>query len=311
MALFKNSSDTLTEITEKPIQLEKHIQKLTEDNLETVLGLEFVATEFEHDGLRLDTVAYDKETSAFVIIEYKRDRSFSVVDQGYAYLSLLLNNKAEFVLLYNEHTGKTLAKTDIDWTQSRVIFIAQAFTIHQQQAINFRDMPIELWRVKMYDNDTVLYDQLKPKATVASINTVTKDPVVRKVTNEVKVYDVASHFASAKAASTDIYELLRDRLVQWQPKIQENPRKSYIGFSLKDNGTDTIVYVHVHSDGLRAEIPRIEPQDVNDPLSRLLYKENSRERFNTPVSYINVKTQDDVEYLLSILRQVYAKFFDK
>lgn len=311
MALFKNTSDILTEITEKPIQLEKHIQKLTEENLETVLGLEFVATEFEHDGLRLDTVAYDKETSAFVIIEYKRDRSFSVVDQGYAYLSLLLNNKAEFVLLYNEHTGKTLAKTDIDWTQSRVIFIAQAFTIHQQQAINFRDMPIELWRVKMYDNDTVLYDQLKPKATVASINTVTKDPVVRKVTNEVKVYDVTSHFASAKAASTDIYELLRDRLVQWQPKIQENPRKSYIGFSLKDNGTDTIVYVHVHSNGLRAEIPRIEPQDVNDPLSRLLYKENSRERFNTPVSYINVKTEDDVEYLLSILRQVYAKFFDK
>ncbi|MGB4768031.1 MAG: DUF5655 domain-containing protein [Candidatus Saccharimonas sp.] len=311
MALFKNTSDILTEIAEKPIQLEKHIQKLTEDNLETVLGLEFVATEFEHDGLRLDTVAYDKETGAFVIIEYKRDRSFSVVDQGYAYLSLLLNNKAEFVLLYNEHTGKTLTKTDIDWTQSRVIFIAQAFTIHQQQAINFRDMPIELWRVKMYDNDTVLYDQLKPKATVASINTVTKDPVVRKVTNEVKVYDVTSHFAGTKAASTDIYELLRDRLVQWQPKIQENPRKSYIGFSLKDNGTDTIVYVHVHSNGLRAEIPRIEPQDVNDPLRRLLYKENSRERFNTPVSYINVKTEDDVEYLLSILRQVYAKFFDK
>lgn len=311
MALFKNNSGTLIEIGEKQIQLEKHIQKLTEDNMRTIFGLEFIATEFEHDNLRLDSVAFDKETNAFVIIEYKRDRSFSVVDQGYAYLALLLNNKAEFVLLYNEKTGSTLTKASVDWSQSRVIFVAQAFTIHQQQAINFRDMPIELWRVKMYDNDTVLYDQLKPKATVASINTVNKDPVVQKVTSEVKVYDVASHFTGTRAASSDIYEQLRDKMVQWLPEIQENPRKSYIGFSLKDNGTDTLVYIHVHGDGLRLDIPRIEPADITDPLAKLEYKEGSRERFNTPISYLVVKTEDDADYALTILRQVYTKFLAK
>ena len=311
MALFRNIAGTLSEVNEKQIKLEKHIQELTEENLQTVLGLEFISTEFEHENLRLDTVAYDKETNAFVIIEYKRDRSFSVVDQGYAYLSLLLNNKAEFILLYNEATGHTLSKSGVDWTQSRVIFIAQSFTIHQQQAINFRDMPIELWKVKMYDNDMVLYDQLKPRATSASIKTVNKDPAVVKVSNEVKVYDVASHFTGAKITSTDIYEMLRDKLVQWQPKIQENPRKSYIGFSLKDNGTDTLIYVHVHSDGLRVEVPRIEPGDVADPLGKLTYKEGSRERFNTPISYLVIHGEDDADYTMSIVKQVYAKFFSK
>ena len=40
----------------------------------------------------------DNENKSFVIIEYKIDQSFSVIDQGYAYLGILLNNKAEFTL---------------------------------------------------------------------------------------------------------------------------------------------------------------------------------------------------------------------
>jgi hypothetical protein len=43
--------------------------------------------------LRIDTFAFDNESKAFVIIEYKKDRNFSVVDQGLAYLNLMLNNK--------------------------------------------------------------------------------------------------------------------------------------------------------------------------------------------------------------------------
>jgi hypothetical protein len=47
----------------------------------------------ELPGFRIDTLAFDKESSAFIIIEYKKDRNFSVVDQGVAYLNLMLNNK--------------------------------------------------------------------------------------------------------------------------------------------------------------------------------------------------------------------------
>ena len=82
------------------------MQELTEKNLETVFGLEFVATEYQVQKLFIDTLAFDRETKTFVIIEYKRDRSFSVVDQGFSYLSLMLNNKADFILAYNEAKGK-------------------------------------------------------------------------------------------------------------------------------------------------------------------------------------------------------------
>jgi hypothetical protein len=42
--------------------------------------------------LRIDTLAFDDESKGFVIIEYKKDRNFSVVDQGMAYLKFLLKN---------------------------------------------------------------------------------------------------------------------------------------------------------------------------------------------------------------------------
>ena len=71
-----------------------------------IVGTQIVQTEFAHGSLRVDTLAFNQETRSFVIIEYKRDRNFSVIDQGYAYLALLLNNKADFILEYNEAMNK-------------------------------------------------------------------------------------------------------------------------------------------------------------------------------------------------------------
>jgi hypothetical protein len=74
--------------------------------------------------------AFDDESKAFVIIEYKKDRNFSVVDQGMSYLNLMLNNKADFILEYNEsfHSSPNLKREGVDWSQSRIIFISPEFT---------------------------------------------------------------------------------------------------------------------------------------------------------------------------------------
>ena len=71
------------------------MQTLVESNLQTIFTLMIVRSEFGLHGFRIDTLAFDKESKAFVIIEYKKDRNLSVVDQGIAYLNLMLNNKAD------------------------------------------------------------------------------------------------------------------------------------------------------------------------------------------------------------------------
>jgi RecB family endonuclease NucS len=123
MPIFAMEKGIIKEIPERLTFLEKDIQELVEHDMQIIFGIEFVASEFELNNLRVDTLGYDKDSNSFVIIEYKRDKSFSVIDQGYAYLALLLNNKAEFILLYKEKNNNLLRKDNVDWTQSKVIFV--------------------------------------------------------------------------------------------------------------------------------------------------------------------------------------------
>lgn len=76
--------------------MEKDIQSLIEKNLRAIFGIGFVTTEFQLNDLRVDTLGFDIESKSFIIVEYKRDKNISVIDQGYAYLAFLLNNKAEY-----------------------------------------------------------------------------------------------------------------------------------------------------------------------------------------------------------------------
>ena len=114
MILYNINNENLEEIKEVPFSKEIELHKLCEKNLEELFGLEFVKREVTLNNFRIDTLAFDKNTNSFIIIEYKNTRNFSVIDQGYAYLSLLVNNKAEFILEYNE---KGLKRLDNTWKE--------------------------------------------------------------------------------------------------------------------------------------------------------------------------------------------------
>src|SRR6476619_1115297 len=105
MPIFTNNKGKLELISEAPFDLERDIQTLVEQNMRAIFGLNFISSEFMLNNLRVDSLGYDEESNSFVIIEYKRDKNFSIIDQGYAYLGLLLNNKAEFTLIYNEKSS--------------------------------------------------------------------------------------------------------------------------------------------------------------------------------------------------------------
>lgn len=78
-----------------------------------------------------------------------------MVDQGISYLNLMLEYKADFIVEYNEKQKFPLKGNDVDWSQSKVIFVSPAFNDFQIQATNFKDLPIELWEVNRFDNDII------------------------------------------------------------------------------------------------------------------------------------------------------------
>ena len=106
MRIFDSRGSKLSEISEEQFLLEQDMQTLTETNLQQIFRLDLVRSEFELHGLQEDTLAFDRDSGAFVITEYKKDSNFSVVDQGMAYLNPMLNNKPDFILQYNERRGE-------------------------------------------------------------------------------------------------------------------------------------------------------------------------------------------------------------
>ena len=307
MPLFKIDKDiNLEHIKEHKFKLEKDIQKLTEANLGAIFELEFVRTEFSLNQFRIDTLAFDKETNSFVIIEYKRDKNFSVIDQGYAYLSLMLNNKADFILEYNENSDTTLKRDDVDWSQSKVIFLSPSFTTYQREAINFKDLPIELWEVKRFKNKTVSYAQLKTSGSKESINTISKqDKTIETVSKEIKVFTEQEHVDNAEDDIKELYKLIKESIFNLDDNININPRKYFIGFqSNKKSFTDIVllkkglkIYLNLRSGELE------DARKVSRDVSNIGHWGNGAYE-------IQMKDDSEFEYILSLIKQALRKIKD-
>ena len=300
MALFKIEKK-LEYIKEKPFKLEKEIQDLTEENLKTILGLDFVKSEFALNNFRIDTLAFDREANAFVIIEYKRDKNFSVIDQGYAYLSLMLNNKADFILEFNENLDKTLKRNDVDWSQSRVLFISPAFTNYQREAINFKDLPIELWEVKRFENNTVSYEQIQKAGAQESIKTISKtDQTIDNVTKEIKVYSEQEHLKNVNEEIIELYEKFKTSILNLD-NLEIKPKKKYIAFVSGRNVIDILP----QKKALKIWI-NMSKGELDD--SKNLTRDVSTTGHWGNGDYeIQTNNDDDLEYILSLVKQSIKK----
>lgn len=213
MPIFIAEKDMLSRITEQPFIIERDLQRLVEKNINTIFGISFVSSEFELNDLRVDTVGFDNESNSFVIIEYKRDKNFSVIDQGYAYLALMLNNKADFILQYNEQSDKSLKKDQVDWSQSKVVFISPEFTPYQRKAIEFKDLPIELWEVRRYLHNIILFNQIKTPDKSESITKISRSEVIDRVSREVQAYTEDFHLNNTTDTIRSLYAELREKIL--------------------------------------------------------------------------------------------------
>lgn len=306
MPIFKIDKQNLVPISEKRFDLEKDIQSLTEKNLESIFGLKFICSEFQHNNLRIDTLAFDEESKSFVIIEYKKDRNISIIDQGYAYLSLLINNKADFILYYNETQQKALRKDEIDWSQTRVIFIAHSYTAHQKQAINFADMPIELWKVSKYENNIVEFDRLETPETSESIKAFSKTSgIVQRVSQEVKKYSIDDHFKKDWVKSKELFEEIRGKILEIDSKIEEKYNKFYIGYKI---GFYNLCAIHIFKYQLRVDLVRVDKGDLKDPDNRIIKIPWKSRGWGRLCEFL-IQKPEDIDYAIFLIKQVYEKFY--
>ena len=303
MPLFSIKNDGLERVKEIPFKSErKDIQKVTESSLKEVFGYEFIKSEVELGNLRIDTLAFDVENKSFVIIEYKIDQCFSVIDQGFAYLGLLLNNKADFILDYNENKGVSLKRDDVDWSQSKVIFVSPKFTKYQKQAINFRDLPIELWEISKFANGILLFNQLKSPETSESITKVSqRSEIVQKVSREIKVYTEEDHLSGSPNETIELYQKLKERVLALGDNIEVRPRKLYVGFVAGSNFVD----VHPQKNQLKLWI-NLSKGELDDP-KKIARDVSEVGHWGNGDYQVIVESSESLDYLMTLIKQSYTK----
>lgn len=301
MSLFKKEGNKLVQLKNKSIDLERNIQRLTEENLQEIFGLNFIATEFSVQNFRFDTVAFDESIKAFVIIEYKKDKNISVVDQSLAYLSTMLNNKAEFLILYQEKFNKMIKKEEIDWSQSRIILIADSFTKYQENAIGFKELPIELYEVKLYENDLISYNQIKNNlGKIAPLTAIKLSKNEEEVLKEVKEYTLDYHFGDWRY-SRQLFDNLKIELNSLG-NLSEKINKYYIAYS-KEDTNKSFVEIVVQKKGLKVYL-RPTTTKLKSPYLKLNDCSEIGHWTNGNTVF-EISKQDDIPYALDLIKQAY------
>lgn len=300
MALYINQTGKLKEVKEKPFKLEKDIQKVFEANLYAIMGLELVKREFTIKNKRIDTLAYDAQACAFIIIEYKRDKNISVVDQGFTYLSLMLENKADFIVEYNESLRQNMKREDVDWSQTRVAFVSTNFTENQVQATNFKDIAIELWEVKQFENDTIIINPIKKSNAAESIKPLTQNKeALKKVTEEIKVYTESDHFAKATDSMEELYEKFKTAIINLTNEILIVPKKQFIAFNKEKKNYCGITIL---KNSLKIWI-NLKKGKLDDP-KQLAEDVSEKGHWGNGDYQLQVEDDKDLEYIMSLVKQV-------
>jgi hypothetical protein len=214
--IFKIQDQTVNEIKSTSVALEKSLQALIEKNLEEILGIRFLATEYttgKTHGGRIDTLGID-ENECPVIIEYKRAMNENVINQGLFYLDWLMDHQAEFKLLVLE---KLSEKEEIDWSAPRLLCIAGDFTKYDEHAVQQINRNIELIRYRKFGEDLLLLDLVN--ATSAQ-----NGPSIRGVKT------VSDNLEQADSDQKDRFNTLKDFLIGLGDDAQMKTLKHYFAF---------------------------------------------------------------------------------
>ena len=262
---------------------EYKLHKLTEDNLKNLFDLELVASEIQHNNLRLDNLAFDEKTKTFVIIEYKNELNLKVLEQAQDYYNLI--NKYPEV-----YSNRLNNQSDIDFENTRVMIIGPKFTENQ---INNSKTNFEIWKVSLYDNGKVTYENMKTnEIKELNINLEDLESSEEKTLKNVKSEEISKLYK-------DFKEIVLENFNGTQLKFLNNA----VSFRVNNKIVCIIrlenpVKIHYHTDELK---------DVENKT-----RDISNISTGALANYeLILNSEDEIDYALDLFKQVYLEKSDK
>lgn len=313
MPLFEISQDKVHAVEFTNFNTERQLQRLVENNLETIFNCRIIASELstgaQHGG-RIDTLALSEDNNP-VIIEYKKVESSELINQSLFYLSWIHDHRGDFEIAVQKRLGHG---AHVDWSDVRVICIAPDYRKYDLHAVKVMGANIELWRYRLFSNSTLYLEEVFKQTypdTVPSENTASleasKNPIMvaagkkAAITRATGSYTFEQHLEGKPEKIRDLAISIQEFILGLDSSIEEAPKKFYVVYKTSQN----IVCMEVQRNSLSLLL-KLKPGDLKDPPP--LYRDVTNVgHFGTGDAEFTISSMNDFEIVKPFIQQAYRK----
>lgn len=294
MPIFSNQNGKLTMLNAIVFDKERALQQLVEQNLLETLDMHFIASEYHTGNGRIDTLAIDRD-GAPTIIEFKRNKNDSIINQSLSYLKWIKAQRPEFFerLMFNRLGSELAESIRLDWNHPRIVCVAESYSRYDMDTVEVVPLRIDLFKYRIYEGGLFSLDMV-------SVNEQHKNRVE------------ASQEMSADAAQTIIqgmkeqsgssntarqmFDELREKILALDENIIEKPGRRTIAYRLTKNFCEVLI----KKDSLVIDLRPIDYQDPRELVSKIyegyVVTMNRRVMLSDP---------RDLDYVFCIIQQSY------
>jgi len=272
------------------------VQRIFEENLSTILNVDFLAHEYVTSSGRIDTLGIDR-TGSPVIIEYKRTQNDNVINQGLSYLRWLLDHKADFEKLCRTKD----VTSEIDWSSPRVVCVAQSYNKFDLDTVEILPIKIELLKYVIYDSNLLYVDREAQKPLGIAVSQIYKKKE-KTVHGLQETYSLDGHLANTDENVKQIFQELKERIMAMDQSIAEEPKAKYIAYKLTTNFVDVVV--QKKSLKIFLNMPSGKLNDPNN-IARDLEKPKHVGHWGNGDYEVDIKNRQDIEKAFELIKQSY------
>ena len=302
MPLYQMGTGKVIQIKPGSFLKERDLQKLFEANLEALLGVRFIASEFttgDRQRGRIDTLGLDQDGNP-TIIEFKRSGKDTVINQGLFYLDWLVDHKGDFTMIVQGKLGNAV---EIDWSNPRLMLIAENFSDYDKYAVNRIGANISLWVYRLYGKDLLFLDQIFTASATLNKKALEQEKTEEPGEEEVPVFTVEGHLNGKSQTTIDLFEHLRERIFDLgdDESILEKAVKNYIVYKHGKNFCE----IWVQASKLKIWVD-ISPSDLQDPagIGRDVTKVG---HWGTGEIEVTLEKLEQIDNVMALVEQAYQQ----
>lgn len=301
--------EQVTELAGATAALEKDLQRQIESQMDSFLGVRFLATEYttgkSHNG-RIDSLGLD-ENNCPVIVEYKRHSNENVINQGLFYLDWLLDHQAEFRWLVMESLGRDVAE-QIEWGGTRLICIASDFNKYDEHAVQQINRNIELMRYRYFGQELLLLElinaQTADRQSASKINIASSSGSSMQARRGSTDKTQAERLAEAPDELQNLYDEICTFTEQLGDEVQRKELKLYTAFKRIRNFISVLVLPQNKDPRIQVYLKLPGDMAEDNAFSRDMSRTG---HWGTGDLEVNVRDTSDLSKAKELIEQCYAQ----